>query len=97
MCRQPTVSAAHARLTVIEAALIAASEASEGRTPLVEERYVDHTSHQERRCAVCEKVTADILRCAVCKMAYYCSPKCQKRDWKRGHKTKCKELALVGR
>eukprot|EP01083_Nonionella_stella_P049579 132047_1 len=34
--------------------------------------------------------------CGGCKMSYYCSRKCQKRDWKYlGHKIKCQALRLL--
>lgn len=33
------------------------------------------------------------MRCSGCKVAHYCSPACQKKDWK-GHKLVCKELAV---
>ena len=32
---------------------------------------------------------AKILRCTKCKACFYCSPKCQKRNWKRIHKHVC--------
>lgn len=29
-------------------------------------------------------------KCAACKKIYYCSRKCQKKDWKSGHQMSCK-------
>ena len=46
------------------------------------------------RCRVCaddgEKV------CVRCKVARYCSPECQKTDWKGGHKQECGPCMTVG-
>jgi TPR repeat protein len=39
-------------------------------------------------CATAEKYDADRL-CAGCRSVYYCSPECQRADWK-GHKPACK-------
>ena len=47
------------------------------------------------RCRVCaddgEKV------CVRCKVARYCSPECQKTDWKGGHKQECGPCMAVGK
>lgn len=44
------------------------------------------------RCGVCGKAEkvggGELLRCSRCKKVRYCSPECQKRDWKR-HKVGC--------
>ena len=121
-----TWAAARARIDEIERRLIEASEASEGVKPLLNDRHVNMRSSMERRCARCQVVKEDILRCelesglsrtnapaaanlcrprspifhftpygpagTVCKSTYYCSQKCQKKDWKE-HKAKCKEIA----
>ena len=39
-------------------------------------------------CCVCDTAKKQLKRCSNCKMAYYCSRKCQKRDWSNHH-TKC--------
>lgn len=40
-------------------------------------------------CQVCQK-TCQPLRCTKCKKAYYCSIQCQKKDWKAGHRQRCR-------
>lgn len=49
-------------------------------------------------CGVCgeaEKVSGgELLRCSRCKKVRYCSPECQKRDWKR-HKVGCVAAAAA--
>lgn len=40
-------------------------------------------------CAVCDR-NDNLLRCARCKLVYYCSKKHQKKDW-RTHKQTCKD------
>jgi len=44
-------------------------------------------------CHVCGVTRAEgggpLLQCSGCRRAYYCSPACQKEDWKR-HKSDCK-------
>jgi hypothetical protein len=39
-------------------------------------------------CATAENYDADSL-CAGCRSVYYCSPECQRANWK-GHKPACK-------
>ena len=34
-------------------------------------------------------------KCSRCKVCYYCSSKCQKSDWKGGHKNKCIQASIV--
>ena len=36
----------------------------------------------------CSKILTSLNACSGCKCVYYCSKKCQKRDWKQ-HKMKC--------
>jgi hypothetical protein len=36
-----------------------------------------------------------LQRCGVCKLQYYCSPECQRGDWKSGHKDLCKLQSLA--
>ena len=38
-----------------------------------------------------------MLKCARCKMVWYCSPQCQKMDWKAGHKNDCVKLTTSNR
>jgi hypothetical protein len=40
-----------------------------------------------RQCLVCTKATS--LQCSKCRVAYYCSPECQKIHWKVTHKNEC--------
>ena len=46
-------------------------------------------------CKCCGAANAT-LKCAVCLSVYYCSPECQKKDWKEGggnrHKIQCAAL-----
>ena len=44
-----------------------------------------------RACAYteCDSRKEPKLRCKRCKRASYCSARCQKLDWKAGHKRKC--------
>jgi len=44
-------------------------------------------------CATAEKYDADRL-CAGCRSVYYCSPECQRADWK-GHKPACRVATAV--
>jgi len=48
----------------------------------------------EQRCWHCKKSAHEaelgrLLKCGRCRVAMYCSKKCQKDDWKTGHKKKC--------
>lgn len=40
-------------------------------------------------CDACKVKKEGLMRCARCKKFYYCSEKCQKADWKAGHKGSC--------
>ena len=40
------------------------------------------------KCTVCGVLTQSL--CKGCKQVYYCDVQCQKKDWKKGHKTVCK-------
>lgn len=40
-------------------------------------------------CAGCGIVGQGMKRCGRCQVAYYCSPTCQERAWKEGHKATC--------
>ena len=43
-------------------------------------------------CECCGK-EGSVKRCGRCHETWYCSPACQKKHWKQGHKTKCVEKA----
>lgn len=57
----------------------------------------DHpaASQATRSCASC-KVKPGTKRCDRCRSVVYCSIKCQKHDWKNGHKQRCKEPDMRG-
>ena len=61
-------------------------------TKLTRVRVVDG-QFAERRCGQCGVWQSDterkLERCSGCKLVYYCSRECQKRDWKE-HKAHCK-------
>lgn len=44
-------------------------------------------------CAHCLSRPASLKRCTACKSVAYCSPACQKADWKAAHKPECKVLS----
>ena len=48
-----------------------------------------------RNCSFCKAVEqrGDTFKvCGGCRVAMYCSPNCQKSDWKEVHKVECKKL-----
>jgi hypothetical protein len=45
-----------------------------------------HTTRQ--RCEVCQ-ADDGLSRCGTCKIPFYCSKRCQRFDWKNGHKASC--------
>lgn len=49
-----------------------------------------------RFCSFCDKgmTRGNYKRCP-CKTAWYCSKKCQKKDWKKGHKNVCTHVVSV--
>ena len=49
-----------------------------------------------RMCKNCQQVfeAKDLKRCSQCRMAYYCSQDCQKKDWKLGHKKDCIKIIV---
>jgi len=43
-------------------------------------------------CAFCKQMVTEgvtLKKCGACKAVVYCSPQCQKKDWKADHKQKC--------
>ncbi|XP_033760841.1 uncharacterized protein LOC117342732 [Pecten maximus] len=45
----------------------------------------------DNQCEECEQRCSDLKRCSGCFQVYYCSRKCQKRNWKSQHRGICKE------
>lgn len=39
-------------------------------------------------CSLCRETTKKLKVCARCQVVFYCSPECQKKDWKN-HKSEC--------
>jgi splicing suppressor protein 51 len=46
-------------------------------------------------CFRCFEPSNNILKCAACRRAGYCSQKCQKLDWAVTHKKECKILQQI--
>ncbi|KAG8707024.1 hypothetical protein FRC09_002071 [Ceratobasidium sp. 395] len=42
------------------------------------------------RCSLCGNPSASLKKCGRCKQARYCDDTCQRKHWKKGHKTVCK-------
>ncbi|KAG8695016.1 hypothetical protein FRC08_008114 [Ceratobasidium sp. 394] len=42
------------------------------------------------RCSLCGNPSASLKKCGRCKQARYCDNLCQRKHWKKGHKTVCK-------
>lgn len=55
----------------------------------IRERLMKSLEDYTNRCYNCNKVTKDIKACSGCKVTYYCSRECQKKDWSM-HKRECK-------
>ena len=49
-----------------------------------------HKMCDNKKCQKIEKKVKEFSRCGRCKKTRYCSPECQKRHWKQGHKLECK-------
>ncbi|KJY00065.1 hypothetical protein TI39_contig343g00019 [Zymoseptoria brevis] len=48
------------------------------------------------KCAFCGERTGKdqkLMKCGGCKITVYCDRKCQKLDWKKGHKTACQAMS----
>jgi hypothetical protein len=54
---------------------------------------------EKEGCLKCDAATTKagnpLLKCSKCKTAQYCSPDCQKKDWKK-HKQTCKQAQEKG-
>eukprot|EP00899_Mesostigma_viride_P027528 jgi/Mesvir1/7960/Mv11872-RA.1 len=46
-----------------------------------------------RSCFGCGVRAESLRKCAQCRLAEYCSPDCQRKHWKEGHKTACARMA----
>lgn len=44
------------------------------------------------KCGLCDAEKENMQRCSKCHNVYYCSRKCQIKDWKKAHKKLCKGL-----
>jgi len=56
---------------------------------------MNNPTAEVNKCDSCGKVasaTIRLKRCSACKRKMYCSVKCQKQDWKDGHKDVCRTL-----
>ena len=71
-----------------------------GKVARAAKKQIKQSAHLdvEQCCAGCGKwsygadANVALSRCARCLAIYYCSPECQKKDWKRGHKQICKKM-----
>ena len=57
----------------------------------------DDQGHAEgKACKSCGATDVPVFKCAGCKVVWYCSPECQKKDWKDGgenkHKIQCPRI-----
>jgi len=90
---------AHPPLLIILRSQILESTASGGESEEAEETnevegVKEDEAQQEavRVCGKCGKEAENMKKCSACKMIRYCSPECQKGDWK-AHKKSCKKAA----
>ena len=54
--------------------------------------WKESAEFETRCCAFCNQMVTEgvtLQKCSACKAVVYCSPQCQKKDWKAGHKQKC--------
>jgi len=54
-----------------------------------ETKAILDTLENNTTCKYCTKWGNNLLVCSGCKKARYCSEGCQKKDWKRRHKSEC--------
>eukprot|EP01084_Bolivina_argentea_P257372 433612_1 len=47
------------------------------------------------KCHNCHKFNENIKLCKGCKVIYYCSKYCQKRDWKKRHRLNCRGIKKI--
>lgn len=52
------------------------------------------------KCDCCGKTLQELgvtrlSCCSLCKMAYYCSPTCQRKQWRAGHKEACRKPGMI--
>ena len=47
------------------------------------------TLDKAKKCARCGRTGCPLKVCGSCKKVHYCSPECQRLDWKSGHKSEC--------
>ena len=56
------------------------------------------TTKKTYLCTNCQKkFNRKLSLCSRCKTVSYCSPSCQKEDWKKSHRHVCKKLADVAK
>eukprot|EP00121_Abeoforma_whisleri_P016259 Awhi_evm2s14925 len=48
------------------------------------------TMESEQKCSSCGIVSNSLSVCNGCKAVKYCNKKCQRADWKAGHKVDCR-------
>lgn len=54
--------------------------------------WTESAEFETRCCAFCKQMVTEgitLKKCSACKAVVYCTPHCQKKDWKAGHKQKC--------
>lgn len=56
-------------------------------------RRIGYNKCFNRPCYQSEDQTHRFSNCGQCKWSYYCSPECQKADWKTRHRVLCKETS----
>lgn len=52
---------------------------------------IQQLSRMMPRCNFCCLQSDNLCRCTGCFSVRYCSRRCQKKDWKRGHRSFCKQ------
>lgn len=57
--------------------------------------FLPITAIKGHLCFRCCKPPKNVLKCAACKRAVYCSRQCQQQDWKMVHKEQCKVLKII--
>lgn len=73
-----------------------------GRVPVSnpmfsQDSFVQRTRVGGNKCDFCSKKRNEVaqgsglFRCSKCKLAYYCSRECQRKQWKAGHRSHCRK------